>query len=90
VEPTILAIQARVLAVVGFGWLALGLWLGYDPITVTWRAAAGAIVAMGLTGKLLRIVSAAINDHIATQMAERQAAALEVRSAPRESGKARA
>ncbi len=45
-DVQLLAIQARVLMWVGFAWLAFGLWQGFDPATVAWRAALGALVAM--------------------------------------------
>ncbi len=71
----LLAIQARVLLWVGLAWLTFGLWQGFDPATVAWRAAVGAVVAMMIAGKLLRIVSGVINDRLATELAERQMAA---------------
>jgi hypothetical protein len=75
VEIHILAIQARVLMWVGLAWIALGLWLGYDPATVAWRAALGAVVAMWLVGKLMRAVVGVINERMTADLAERQAAA---------------
>jgi hypothetical protein len=65
--------QARVLLAVGIAWLAVGLWNGYDPLTVAWRAAAAVTIAMWLTGKLLRIVATAISDKVSNEMAEREA-----------------
>jgi hypothetical protein len=75
VDVHLLAIQARVLLWVGLAWLIFGLWQGFDPATVAWRAALGAFVAMFISGKLLRIVSGVINDRLATELAERQMAA---------------
>ena len=49
-DVQLLAIQARVLMWVGLAWLAFGLWQGFDPATVAWRAALGAFVAMWLAG----------------------------------------
>lgn len=71
----LLAIQARVLLWVGLVWLTFGLWQGFDPATVAWRAALGAFVAMFIAGKLLRVVTGVINDRMTTDMAERQLAA---------------
>jgi hypothetical protein len=82
VETTILAMQARALLAVGIGWLAVGLWNGYDPLTVTWRAAVAATVAMWLTGKLLRIVAIAIGDKVSNEMAERETSAPSPTPAP--------
>jgi hypothetical protein len=75
VEVHILAAQARVLLWVGLVWLALGIWLGFDPATVAWRAALGALVAMWLSGRLLRTVAVVINERMTSDIAERQAAA---------------
>ena len=75
VDVHLLAIQARVLLWVGLAWLTFGLWSGFDPATVAWRAALGAFVAMFITGKLLRVVTGVINDRMTTDMAERQLAA---------------
>jgi hypothetical protein len=75
VDVHILAAQARVLLWVGLAWLALGVWLGFDPATVAWRAALGALVAMWLSGRLLRVVAGVINERMASDIAERQAAA---------------
>jgi hypothetical protein len=75
VDVHLLAIQARVLLWVGLVWLTFGLWQGFDPATVAWRAALGAFVAMILAGKLLRVVVNVINERLATELAERQLAA---------------
>lgn len=73
-DVQLLAIQARVLMWVGFAWLAFGLWQGFDPATVAWRAALGAFVAMWLSGWFLRLVTGVINDRMTTDLAERQLA----------------
>lgn len=70
----LLAIQARVLMWVGLVWLTFGLWQGFDPATVAWRAALGAFVAMWLAGYFLRVVSGVINERMTTELAERQMA----------------
>lgn len=75
VEIHILAAQARVLMWVGFAWLTVGLWLGFDPLTVAWRAALGALVAMMVSGWLLRSVVGVINERMVSDMADRQAQA---------------
>jgi hypothetical protein len=72
VEIHILAAQARVLMWVGLAWLAVGLWLGYDPLTVAWRATLGAVVAMWMSGWLLRTVVGVINDRMVSDLADRQ------------------
>ncbi len=71
-ETHLLALQAKVLLWTGLSWLALGLYLGYDPLTVAWRAAVGALVAMWLAGKLFRQVAGVIEDAAATVAAEVQ------------------
>jgi hypothetical protein len=67
----LLAIQARVLMWVGISWLIIGLYLGTDPITVAWRAALAACVAMWFSGKLLGVVVRVMNERIAADEAER-------------------
>ena len=78
----LLAIQARILLWTAFGWIALGLWLGTDPLTLAWRAAVGAVVAMVVGGWLLRRVAEVINEQIATEMAQRQMAAEQAAQPP--------
>ena len=74
IEMTILAWQARILLTVGLAWLGLGLWLGYDPLTVAWRAAAGAVVCMIVGGVLLRLGARVIHQIAVREIeAERQA-----------------
>jgi hypothetical protein len=75
VEVHVLAIQARVMLWVVCAWLLLGLWLGYDPATVAWRAAIGGCVATWLTGKLLHIALGVISERLGADLAERQVAA---------------
>lgn len=73
-EVYVLMLQARTLMWVGICWLALGLWLGFDPATVAWRAAIGAVVSMVVVGWLARQVAAVMEDRMAADMAERQMA----------------
>lgn len=73
-DVQILAIQARVLLWVGLAWLAFGLWQGFDPATVAWRATLGALVAMWLSGWFLRMVTGVINERMTSELAERQVA----------------
>jgi hypothetical protein len=75
VETRVLAFQAHVLMWVGCAWLATGLWLGFDPITVAWRAAVAAVLAMWLSGKLLHVVVGTVNDRLAAELTERTLAA---------------
>ena len=70
----LLAIQARVLLWVGLAWLVFGLWQGFDPATVAWRAALGAFIAMWISGKLLQVVAGVINDQMTSELADRQLA----------------
>ena len=70
----LLAIQARVLLWVGLAWLVFGLWQGFDPATVAWRAALGAFIAMWISGKLLQVVVGVINDQMTSELADRQLA----------------
>jgi hypothetical protein len=65
VDVTILAIQAKVLLWTGLLCLGAGLWLGNDPLTVTWRSTLAAVVAMWVTGKLLRLVAGALSEGMA-------------------------
>jgi uncharacterized membrane protein len=74
VDVYLLAIQARVLLWVGLAWLVFGLWHGFDPATVAWRAALGAFVAMWISGKLLQVVVGVINDQMTSELADRQLA----------------
>ena len=72
-DVTILAIQAQVLLWTGLLCLAAGLWLGIDPVTVSWRAALAAVLAMWVAGKLLRIAATALSEGMAAAEAEAQA-----------------
>lgn len=73
-DVQILSIQARVLLWVGLVWLAAGLWQGFDPAMVAWRAVLGATVAMWLAGFFLRRVQAVITERLASDLAERELA----------------
>lgn len=74
-ETYILAIQARCLQWVGLLWLAIGLYMGYDPFFVAWRAALGALLAMIICGALLRYVARILADQAAEEiMAENEQA----------------
>ncbi len=61
----ILAWQARILLFVGLGSLILGLAVGADPLTATWRAAAAAWLATWASGHLLRMMAGAVADSLA-------------------------
>lgn len=74
-ETHLLALQAKVLLWTGLGWFSIGLYLGHDPLTIAWRAAVGAFVAMWLSGKLLHQVAGVIEEAAATHAAELQMAA---------------
>ena len=87
-EVYVLALQARVLLWVGLGWLILGLWLGFDPATVAWRAALAAVAAMLAIGWLARRVAAVIEERVAADMAERQLAAEKAAEAEAKAAKA--
>lgn len=74
-EVHLLAIQARAMLIVGFVYLAAGLWLGTDPATLAWRTALAAVIAVIGSGWLLRRCSAVIEDRMAGDIAERELAA---------------
>jgi len=74
-ETHLLALQAKVLLWTGLGWFVIGIYLGHDPMTIAWRAAIGAFIAMWLSGKLLRQVAGVIEDAAAAHAAELQLAA---------------
>ena len=75
-ETHLLAMQAKILQWIGLSWLAYGvLWLGQDPLTVAWRAALGAVFAMWVGGKLLRMVAQVIEERMAIEAADAQLAA---------------
>lgn len=84
-DSTLLAVQARIFLATGLGWLGFGLWQGYDPLTVSWRAAAGALAALVVARWLLRIAADTINERVASDLAERElAAATRVATPPAE------
>lgn len=85
-ETHLLAMQAKVLLWTGIGWFVIGLYLGHDPMTIAWRAAIGAFVAMWLAGKLLRQVAEVIEDAAAAHEAELQLAAEKLAAAPNPTG----
>jgi hypothetical protein len=74
-DTILLAIQAKILLWVGLAYIAAGVWLGTDPSTIAWRAAAAALVAMAAGGWLMRRVAQVIEERAATDIAERQLAA---------------
>jgi hypothetical protein len=74
-EIFLLAIQARVLLVVGMTYIVIGLWMGTDPVALAWRAAVAGFAGMVAAGWLLRQVAGVIEERLAADMAERQEAA---------------
>ncbi len=80
-EVHLLALQARILAWIGCGWIGLGLFLGQDPFTVAWRAALGAMIAAWLAGKLLHLVTGVVEERMATDLADREMAAVQAAEA---------
>ncbi len=76
-EVHLLALQARILAWIGCGWIGLGLFLGQDPFTVAWRAALGAMIAAWLGGKLLHLVTGVVEERMAADLADRELAAVQ-------------
>ncbi len=74
-DTYILWLQAQTLRWVGLGFLAIGLWLGTDPLTVAWRAALAAVAAMLLVGWGLRLIARVMQERIAADLAERTEAA---------------
>ncbi|NRA36586.1 MAG: hypothetical protein HRU15_00455 [Planctomycetes bacterium] len=73
-ETHILAIQARCLQWVGLIWIGIGLYLGYDPLFVAWRAALAALLAMILCGALLRFAAANLTTQVADELSEEEMA----------------
>lgn len=71
-EPNLLLIQARVLQWIGLGLLALGLYLGHDPLVAAWRASAGALLAMIAAGYFLRQILGVIQERMISEEMERQ------------------
>lgn len=82
-DVTILAIQAQVLMWTGLLCLAAGLWLGIDPLTMSWRAGVAAVLAMWVAGKLLRIAAAALSEGMAAAELAETAQAVPAKTAPR-------
>ncbi len=73
-EVLLLAIQARILLVVGFAYLAIGMWMDVSPATAAWRAALAAFVAMTVGGWLLRRIAAVVEERAVADLAESQLA----------------
>jgi uncharacterized protein YqfA (UPF0365 family) len=73
-EVLLLAIQARILLVVGFAYLAVGMWMGVSPATAAWRAAVAAFIAMTVGGWLLRRIAAVVEERAVAELAEAQLA----------------
>lgn len=69
-ETHILAIQARCLQWVGLLWLGIGLYLGYDPLFVAWRATLAALLSMIVVGALLRYIARLIAAQVAEELSE--------------------
>ncbi len=69
-ETHILAIQAHCLRWVGLLWLSIGLYLGYDPFFVAWRAALAALISMIICGALLRYLARIIADQVSDELSE--------------------
>lgn len=86
-EPNLLLIQARVLQWIGLGLLALGLYLGHDPLVAAWRASAGALVAMIAAGYFLRQILGVIQERMISDEMERQLQAQAAIAAPAATGK---
>lgn len=72
IEYTITKIQARILLITGGLWLIWGLWSGGDPLTIAWRATAGGVVAMVISGYLLRLGARIIADRLQEIEAQQQ------------------
>ena len=73
-ETHILALQARCLQWVGLLWIGIGLYLGYDPLFVAWRAALAALIAMIICGALLRFAAANLSSQVAEELSEEEMA----------------
>ena len=77
-DTYVLAMQAYAFRWIGFLALAYGLYCGYDPLFVSWRAALAALIGMIIIGFLMRRVVRIMTDHLmAEQRAREEAAAAE-------------
>jgi hypothetical protein len=63
-EPSILQLQARILCWTGLGIVILGLYLGIDPMVISVRAMAGAVIACIAGGFFLRLGAKTISDFL--------------------------
>ncbi|MEK7414462.1 MAG: hypothetical protein AAB263_14200 [Planctomycetota bacterium] len=88
-EIHLLAIQARVLLIVGLSYIGLGLWLGTDPTVLAWRAVLAAVLAMVVVRWLLNQVALVIEERAATELAERTLAAEQAATTPQPAVQAR-
>lgn len=73
-DVAILAIQAQVLLWTGLLCMGAGLWLEIPPMTMAWRSAVAAVVAMWIAGRLLRIAADAIGERMASETEPAEAA----------------
>ena len=70
-----MAIQAQFFRWTGILCLAYGLYCGYDPLFIAWRAVLAALIAMIVVGYLMRHVTKIWIDQVAAEQAEAKAAA---------------
>lgn len=71
-DTYVLAMQAYAFRWIGFLALAYGLYCGYDPFFVCWRAALAALLGMLIIGFLMRRVVRIMSAHV---LAEQRAQA---------------
>lgn len=64
ISYSVTKIQAYILMVTGLCWMAAGLYLGHEPLTLAWRAAAGALLTMVAAGYLLRLAARIIAERL--------------------------
>lgn len=73
-EIVVLAIQARILQWTALAGFAGGIYLEHEWLTIAWRTALAAVIAMWVCGMLLRQVAKVIDDRLAADFADAQAA----------------
>ena len=74
ISYSVTKIQAYILMATGLCWMAAGLYLGHEPLTLAWRAAAGALAMMIAAGYLLRLAARIIAERLQELETAQQAA----------------
>lgn len=66
-ETYVLAMQAKTLQWIGILALLYGLYQGYDPLFIAWRAALAAVLGMLIVGFAMRRVVRIMRDQIISE-----------------------